>query len=454
MGAAENESEKRWLSSAYSASKVSYIDRERGLFDKFPYFSVVESGQYAYYNSTSWHMSELDDGEGSFGESDTSLAHMLSERSKCLEGLTYGERLARSLIKRGMLDVLDLVEVGCGLGHLAKSITDFLDRHGLSDFRYRLIDVSPELQGHQRDLLAHKDRPERFGFFMCDASDQLPFAESELHGLVIQNEVCADLDAVRLRANSAPFDYEEFCGGIDTILHEEVRRATLRAARDIDIYDLARHIPTVDDGYDDYWLNIGAIKYLEELNRILAPGGRAVVIEYVKGQDQRTQYVKQLDHDEFAPDFNILERVARRLSFVNVQRVSLSHFFECPQLWSTKYLAYLMFNAIEVFMEKQTEVVCGMRGFGLGRVWNWLLSEDFLVKDQDGSVRSRLRFPTRLFTPESLKMELTNSKYRLPRELQDRVFAECKGYFAELGALAFDPNNQRWDYEVLILEKA
>jgi SAM-dependent MidA family methyltransferase len=82
-------------------------------------------------------------------------------------------------------------EFGAGSGELAAQICGALERTGLADLRYRIVELSPDLRERQRERLAR--RLPREVFERVDWLDQLP---ERIEGVVLANEL---LDAMPVK---------------------------------------------------------------------------------------------------------------------------------------------------------------------------------------------------------------------------------------------------------------
>jgi SAM-dependent methyltransferase len=134
------------------------------------------------------------------------------------------------------------------------------------------VDLSPELLSHQATIC-----PDTHGV-MGDAT-ALPLADGSVDCLV-SNEILADLAAV---PPAAP--------GV---------------AERLDTYGIAAW---------QHLYNLGSWQFLEEIARVLTPGGRAWVSEFGT-VDAPPQETTHLDHPEVSITFAHLEAVARGLGLV------------------------------------------------------------------------------------------------------------------------------------------
>ncbi len=224
----------------------------------------------------SYHHADITDGSTHFDDRETTVAHAFALPHPGLGGQRYGERLFDVLDARGYLRRdATIVEIGPGDGELGEA---FLARAG-GPLDYVRLDASPELLRTQRGRMPGTRE-------VLGNATVLPFADRSV-GLVISNEVIADLAAV-------PYDPRI-----------EPRGAALEVAARLRRYRLAPH-----PGPALY--NLGAWLLVEELARVLAPGGVAWLSEF-GGIDQLPEETSQLDHPEVSIHFGQLEVIGRAL---------------------------------------------------------------------------------------------------------------------------------------------
>jgi SAM-dependent methyltransferase len=199
-----------------------------------------------------------------FDEVECTISHLLRFPHPALGGRRYGEALLQGIAARGIGPGRSgVVEIGGGAGHLAEAAW----RGNAGPFtrsRWTALDLSPALIGAQRRRALDGTGPggahQRWAAVRADAL-ALPFAARSLDGLVLANEVIADLP--------------------------------------------------VEDG-----ANAGAVRLVAELGRVLAPGGASVLTEF--GGDFDPGPVRLLagfakgEHVEWSVDFRQLRAAAAR----------------------------------------------------------------------------------------------------------------------------------------------
>jgi SAM-dependent methyltransferase len=193
-----------------------------------------------------------------FDEVECTISHLLRFPHPALGGRRYGEALLHGLAGRGLRPGRSgVVEIGGGTGHIAEAAWRG-DAGAFTGARWTAVDLSPALIAAQRRRVLEPSQPRgphaRWQGVRADALE-LPLASRSVDGLVLANEVIADLP--------------------------------------------------VEGGR-----NAGAIRLVVELSRVLAPGGAAVLTEF--GGDFEPAPVRLLgalgegEHVEWSIDFRQL----------------------------------------------------------------------------------------------------------------------------------------------------
>jgi SAM-dependent methyltransferase len=236
-------------------------------------------GMYGSHGETRlepWHASHVVHGPTHFDNVETTVAHAFALPHPALDGEPFGARLHDVLAARGAVPADGLiVEIGPGDGELGEA---FLAR-AARPLDYLRVDASPELLRTQRQRMP--GTREALG-----SATALPVPDRGVQ-LVLCNEVIADLTAV-------PWD-----GGADA---EGPAREVAERVRSYGLPLLPGRA----------WYNLGAWKLVEELARVLAPGGTAYVSEFGT-LDESPEEATQLDHPEVSIHFGHLQAVAEAL---------------------------------------------------------------------------------------------------------------------------------------------
>ena len=197
-----------------------------------------------------------------FDEVECTISHLFRFPHPALGGRRYGEALLTAIAGRGIRPGRSgVVEIGGGAGHVAEAAWRG-DAGPFTRVRWTAVDLSPALIGAQQRRVREPSQPggahQRWAGVRADALE-LPLASCSIDGLVLANEVIADLP--------------------------------------------------VEAG-----TNSGAIGLVRELSRVLAPGGAAVLTEF--GGDFEPGPVRLLaafgqgEHVEWSIDFRQLRAAA------------------------------------------------------------------------------------------------------------------------------------------------
>lgn len=237
-----------------------------------PAFSRPRDGEGT--DTGDWHRGVLVH-EGHFDDVETTLAHAFAVPHPALEGQTYGARLGDALAGAGLLGEQGVVlEVGPGTGELGSAL--HAARPALQWWR---LDLAPGLLNGQEQV--HPNSRSILGDALA-----MPIEDASLDW-VICNEVIADLPTAPDRGDFAAM-----------ITPEPGQRL----------------------------FNVGAFRFMEELARVLRPGGAAFVSEF-GGPDELPTETAQLDHPEVSVHFGQLAAVAARVG-LSVKLVSIAEFLD------------------------------------------------------------------------------------------------------------------------------
>src|SRR5438094_656018 len=90
------------------------------------------------------HAHEIASPEGHFETIETTVSHLFREPSEAMGGLTYGHLLARQLRKLGWWDRKPrvILEVGGGLGYVARDLGSGLSPEERQGARYVFVDIT------------------------------------------------------------------------------------------------------------------------------------------------------------------------------------------------------------------------------------------------------------------------------------------------------------------------
>ncbi|HEY0077142.1 MAG TPA: SAM-dependent methyltransferase [Pyrinomonadaceae bacterium] len=204
-------------------------------------------------NLESYYRTEIEDAKKQFDWRETTLSYLFRVPHRALGGRTYGGALAHALIERSLLKQTGgtIVEVGAGTGAMAKGFLEALNREApevAAQVSYTIVELSPTLASAQQQNIprefAHTKTPVRW---IGGSAERLPLRDGSVD-LLISNEVIADLSVER----------DERSGELE---------------------------------------NRGALRFVEEIARVVKPSGGAVLTEYGE-LDAPVRPAEALDHAE------------------------------------------------------------------------------------------------------------------------------------------------------------
>jgi SAM-dependent methyltransferase len=248
-----------------------------------------------------YHQQTIQDAEAQFEELETTLSHLLSDPHPALNNRSYGQKFAGVALSHGWLGAgrptpahgWQVAEVGGGTGRFAAAMVAELAKE-LSDLHYTVVDLSPALHAAQTQRLSDAGLlgPGLPAATLIGDAQQLPFGDAAIDFLV-SNEVIADLPMGMItRASIAAGQVD---GESDATALEIFRRYALSAER------APEPVP----------IQVGATRFVEEIARVLRPGGTAVVTEF--GDEKQFPIEStHLDHGEWSVHFGHLAQVAEK----------------------------------------------------------------------------------------------------------------------------------------------
>jgi SAM-dependent methyltransferase len=223
-----------------------------------------------------YHRDSIVDASDQFDHRETTLSHLLRYPSQVLKGRSFGEALIATLDPPHEAHCL---EVGGGTGWLAQRVLE-----ARPDLDYTIVDLSPALSAAQEKRLVEAT---------CKATTRvgnalnLPIEDASIDQL-INNEVVADLEAVRVDPEAAPALIQEL-----GVVPESPRL-----------------------------MNVGALAFLKEVHRVLKPGGHAYMMEYGALNEEPIE-ARHLDHPEIGIEWGVMAQAATHLGFSKVEVVDI-----------------------------------------------------------------------------------------------------------------------------------
>ncbi len=233
--------------------------------------------------------------DGHFDLIETTVSHLFREPSQALDGSTYGRVLLKQLRRLGWLSPKPkvILEVGGGLGYVAREMGKELLPFEKQGITYLSLDVTQVFLQFQR---ARAKESGWTGAGTQANGEWLPLKDQSVD-LVIDNENMADMTPVKLTKQ------ELLSGTGETPQHQEaldwIRRMRL---------PLGEAIP------EDVMFNLGPIRFVAELWRVLKPGGRAFLTEFGIEEGWPAP-VKLPGHTEYEVQYSHLRQAVRWLGF-------------------------------------------------------------------------------------------------------------------------------------------
>lgn len=245
-----------------------------------------------------FHVEELKDAhqdDGHFDVIETTVSHLFREPSQALDGTTYGRQLLKQLRRIGWWSPKPkvILEVGGGLGYVARELGKELLPFEKAGITYLSLDVT------RLFLTKQLARANESGW-SCRGTqanaEWLPLKDGSVD-LVIDNENMADMTPVQLTKR------ELLSGTGDTPQHQEaldwIRRLRLSLG---------------DDLPEEVMFNLGPIRFVAELWRVLKPGGHAFLTEFGIEEGWPAP-VKLPGHTEYEVQYTHLRQAVRWLGF-------------------------------------------------------------------------------------------------------------------------------------------
>ena len=252
-----------------------------------------ESGFEGEQHLSDFHTHDIATQKDHFEVIETTVSHLFREPTEALEGLTYGRLLAHNFRKLGWWARKPRVvlEVGGGLGYVARDLGRGLSPEEREGVRYVFIDITRPFLESQL-ALGKEGGWDPTG--VQANGEFLPLKDASVD-LIVDNENMADMTPVRLSRQEAE------SGKGNTPLHQEaldwIRRAGL---------SLGKEMP------EEFIFNLGPLRFLREVWRVLKPGGHAFLVEFGI-EEGWSAPVKLPGHTEYETHFGHLRQAARWL---------------------------------------------------------------------------------------------------------------------------------------------
>ncbi len=237
---------------------------------------------------------DVDDAAAQFDHRETTLSHLFREPHPALRGKTYGAALVDALAREDRLPAgaIRVLEIGAGLGYVARAVCEALQARGL-DVTYTIQEIAPALAAAQRARCAGLPVTVREGDVL---TADLP---ADGYDLIISNEMVGDLPAMQLSRAAVGLEVDG-TGEVDPAKLEALGRPG-QLVRELGI--------VLDDAPEPFYLLTGALELVSEIARWLAPDGTAIVTEFGDRMKWPT-LSSHLDHPELSTHFGHLLQAA------------------------------------------------------------------------------------------------------------------------------------------------
>ncbi len=277
-----------------------------------------------------FHLHEIAQHDGHFDQIETTVSHLFREPCEALQGLTYGRLLGKHLRRLGWWSPKPQVvlEVGGGLGYVARELAQELSPREKDGVRYLFLDVTRTFLESQLNLAGQAG----WNPAATQANAEwLPLKDGSVD-LVIDNENLADMTPVQLTKREVLADKG------DNPLHQEAVDCIRRC-----------RLPISADMPDEFIFNLGPVRFVSELWRVLKPGGKAILVEFGVESGWPAP-VKLPGHTEYEVQYTHLRHFSRWIGFQE-------RYFPLPQFLmikpDTRLLCTGAAYAIQRFCEAQ-----------------------------------------------------------------------------------------------------
>lgn len=268
-----------------------------------------------YLSSKQYHLRIIADAFDTFENWETTVSHIFRKRHAFLGNRTYGEAMFKSIRAHCGFAFPRVLEIGGGRGDFSRDfMAAWLKARPNGKRNYMIVDLSPALLRSQRRL---NDQPAvAFQSIQADA-EQLPLRNGSFSGLVIANEMIADLDVWRF-ARAKPHTNRNSLGPWRPI------PATTRAQQGMARTYLRRYPLDALRTLRTALFPIGLVRLFEALHEVIDADSRVVITEYFDRDGGGTVW-RFHKHRECSLSLPIVCELARRTGF-SVESLPLADF--------------------------------------------------------------------------------------------------------------------------------
>ncbi|MBI4400934.1 MAG: class I SAM-dependent methyltransferase, partial [Nitrospirae bacterium] len=277
-----------------------------------------------YLSSKRYHRTTITDAFDTFEHGETTVSHVFRRRHPFLRNRSFGEAFFHAVRKYCRMSTFrNILEIGGGRGDFAR---DFIKAWTKTDTggakSYTILDLSSALLRSQKDIVARSQAGVRF--VQTDV-EHLPLRSGGFNGLVIANEMIADLDAWEIIGKADENGPKKIrmgkigprhCAGkrnahfSPTLVRQYLRRYGGEP--------LLEHRSTI--------FPFGLALLLEELSRVVREGSTIVMTEYVD-LDGGGSVIKLRKHSECKLSLTLVCHLARQMGF-GIRTMSLADFLD------------------------------------------------------------------------------------------------------------------------------
>lgn len=272
-----------------------------------------------HLSSKRYHRATITDAFETFENVETTVSHIFRKRHSFLRNRSFGEAFFHAVRKHCRMNhCRNAVEIGGGRGDFAR---DFIRTWTKTDTggakSYTILDLSGTLLRSQKAIIA---RSQAEGRFVQADVEHLPLRTGSFNGLVIANEMIADLDAweiVRRADEHGPrrIGPRHCVGKRSAHFSLELVRQYIRRYGGGPFLQFRSAI-----------FPFGLAQLLEELSRVVREGSTIVMTEYVD-LDGGGSVIKLRKHSECKLSLALVCHLARQIGF-GVRTMSLIDFLD------------------------------------------------------------------------------------------------------------------------------
>lgn len=265
-----------------------------------------------YLSAKHFHQKEIVDAFDNFENKETTVSHHFRKPHPFLQNQSYGQAFFNAVQKR-VHKFNQVLEVGGGRGDLARDfINTWKNKPSKKQKSYTILDLSSKFLSSQRKQIT----PGKVlvNFVQGDA-EIFPFKKESLSGIIIANEMIADLDAWLITKKNKKSKGPHCIGDKNKHFSPKLIHQTLRH------YRFNRWLSN-----NNIIFPFGLALFLESLHNAMKSGTSAFISEYFD-LHKGGSVVHLHKHTESSLNLDLVCMLARRIGF-SVKVESLSKFLD------------------------------------------------------------------------------------------------------------------------------